>query len=310
MIIEAMTTSLEGLAPLSHLGVLRAKGPDALRFLHGQLTQDFLLLDEETARLAAFCSAKGRMQASFIGLKLATDEVLLIGSRDLLPGVRQRLSLFILRAQVQLSDASTDWALWGLAGSAAAGLGLSPQSPPWQRVRQDGRIGIQLYPAAGVQRVLCVQPADMARPAGADCPLALWQWGEVQSGVATLPQALVDAFVPQMLNYESVGGVNFKKGCYPGQEVVARSQFRGTLKRRTFIVHAETALSVAAPIFGVTSDSEPCGQIVQAALHPDGGWDALACLQIGSAQDALHLGSAQGQPLTLRPLPYPLLQDI
>jgi folate-binding Fe-S cluster repair protein YgfZ len=117
--------------------------------------------------------------------------------------------------------------------------------------------------------------------------------------------------VPQMLNYESVGGVNFKKGCYPGQEVVARSQFRGTLKRRAAIVHADVAMAAGQELFRSSDAEQPCGLVVQAAAAPEGGWDAIVSLQLASMQDgSLHAGTADGAVLSLMPLPYELLADI
>ena len=134
---------------------------------------------------------------------------------------------------------------------------------------------------------------------------------EVKSGVATLSQPVFEAFVPQMLNYESVGGVNFKKGCYPGQEVVARSQFRGTLKRRAYLVHSAEALTVGQEVFHSSDAEQPCGTVVQAAVHPAGGFEAIVSMQTSAAlEGSLHAGSASGVALTLLPLPYPLLDDI
>ncbi|OYU42381.1 MAG: hypothetical protein CFE44_24315 [Burkholderiales bacterium PBB4] len=139
----------------------------------------------------------------------------------------------------------------------------------------------------------------------------MWDWSEVQSGVATLSMPVVDAFVPQMLNYESIGGVSFKKGCYPGQEVVARSQFRGTLKRRACLVHLAELPSVGAPIFGPDDAEQPAGTVVQAAPSPLGGFDALISAQTSAIERGdLRLGVAQGALLQVLPLPYPLLDDI
>jgi tRNA-modifying protein YgfZ len=117
--------------------------------------------------------------------------------------------------------------------------------------------------------------------------------------------------VPQMLNYESIGGVNFKKGCYPGQEVVARSQFRGTLKRRGYIVTSETALQAGQEVFDSREPEQPCGQVAQAAAHPAGGYIAIVSMQV-AAQDspALHAGSTDGAKLLLQALPYALLDDV
>jgi folate-binding protein YgfZ len=131
------------------------------------------------------------------------------------------------------------------------------------------------------------------------------------SGVTLVTQPLFEAFVPQMLNYESVGGVNFKKGCYPGQEVVARSQFRGTLKRRTALVHSPVALAAGQDVFTPTDPEQPCATVVLCAPRPDGqGFDALVSGTLESQQSGWLAGSAQGQALKLMPLPYALLEDI
>ena len=120
-----------------------------------------------------------------------------------------------------------------------------------------------------------------------------------------------EAFVPQMLNYESVGGVNFKKGCYPGQEVVARSQFRGTLKRRAFLVQGEQPMAVGQDVFHSADAEQACGTVVATAAHPGGRFDAVVSMQVSAAADGqVHLGNAAGPALTLLPLPYPLLADI
>lgn len=306
MIIQAMPHPLHGVAPLPHLGVIRAQGEDAARFLHGQLTQDFALLGPGEARLAAFCNAKGRMQASFIALPGGTGEILLVCSRDVLPATLKRLSMFVLRSKVKLADATAEHALYGLAGE-----GLAPQGTPWSLREAAGGHLVQLYPAEDQPRALWVGPADAPAPAGPSMDLALWQWGEVRSGVATISTPVFEAFVPQMLNYESVGGVNFKKGCYPGQEVVARSQFRGTLKRRAFIVHADGELAAGQEVFQASEPEQPAGLVAQAAPAPGGGWDAIASLQL-AAVDAgdLHAGAATGPRLSLVPLPYLLLADI
>lgn len=302
---------LQGATPLPHLGVIRAHGADAAKFLHGQLTQDFALLGLSEARLAAFCSAKGRMQASFVGFKRSHDEILLVCSRDLLPATLKRLSMFVLRAQAKLSDASDDFALWGVAGPTAADLPLAPWS---HTAGPDGAQWVRLYPGAGVARALWVAPvlAGVApQPEGLVMDPMHWAWLDVMSGVTTVTQPIFEAFVPQMLNYESVGGVNFKKGCYPGQEVVARSQFRGTLKRRAYLVQADAPLAVGQEVFHESDVEQPCGTVAAAAPCPAGGWHAVVSMQTRAAEGgALCVGNAQGPSLTLLPLPYPLLDDI
>ncbi|MDD2713558.1 MAG: folate-binding protein [Simplicispira sp.] len=305
-----MTLILDGITPLTHLGVIRAEGDDAAKFLHGQLTQDFALLGLNEARLAAFLSAKGRMQASFIGFKRSPTEILLVCSRDLLAPTLKRLSMFVMRAKAKLSDASEEFALYGLAGNALLSIADSAK-PAWAKADFGSATLVHLHPVGGQPRGLWVAPATDAAPAGSALDPALWAWSEVHSGVATLTAPLVDALVPQMLNYESVGGVSFKKGCYPGQEVVARSQFRGAIKRRTYLAHAPAAVAVGAEVFAQDDLEQPCGTVVQAAPHPEGGWDALVVLQITAAQDgALQVGAPEGVALTLGTLPYALLEDL
>ncbi len=292
--------------PLQHLGVIRVLGADAASFIHGQLTQDFALQKPDQARLAAYLNAKGRMQASFIGIKRNADEILLICSRDLLPQTLKRISMFVLRAKAKLSDASNEFVIHGLAGDAAPS-----DATPWNVTSQGDASIVQLYPADGQPRALWLAPAGTQAPTGQALSEDLWQLSEVRSGVATLTQPVFEAFVPQMVNYESVGGVNFKKGCYPGQEIVARSQFRGTLKRRTYLVHAETdELAVGTEVFQADDAEQPVGTVVQFAKSPNGGVDALVSLQIASADQELHAGSTSGPKLQLQTLPYELLADI
>ena len=301
-----MTTLLHGITPLTHLGVIRAQGDEAAKFLHGQLTQDFALLGPQQARLAAYLSPKGRMLASFIGCQRSATEVLLVCSRDLLAATLKRLSMFVLRTKVKLTDASDEFALYGLAGDALISIAGSA-CPAWSKADFDDKILVHLYPALGQPRGLWIAPQGSPAPQGQALDAALWAWGEVRSGVATLSAPLVETFVPQMLNYESVGGVNFKKGCYPGQEVVARSQFRGQLKRRTYLAHSPSALAVGAEIFTTEDADQAVGLVVQSAPAPAGGWDALVCLQTHASSADLRAGPA---PLALQPLPYALLTDV
>jgi len=309
---HAPTSSLlpSGVVRLSHLGVIRIAGEDAAKFIHGQLTQDFSLLGQNQARLAAFCSAKGRMQASFIGFKRPDGDILLVCSRDLLAATLKRLSMFVLRAKARLTDSSADFAIYGLAGDAIKVIACS-SGPAWAKADFGTQSVVNLYPADGVARQLCVMPVTDAVPSGAELPLDNWLWGEVRSAVATLTSPVFEAFVPQMLNYESVGGVNFKKGCYPGQEVVARSQFRGTLKRRAYLVHGATAMAAGDEVFCAADADQPVGLVVQSAKAPQGGFDALVSVQVAATEAGpLHHQSAVGTPLQLLPLPYPLLEDI
>jgi folate-binding protein YgfZ len=310
MIIQPMNHSLHGIAALPHLGVIRVLGDDAASFLQGQLTQDFLLVGPTQARLAAFCNPKGRMQASFIGIKRSATEILLVCSRDLLPATLKRLSMFVMRAKAKLTDASDEFQLLGLAGSAIQSVAATPMDM-WAKSDFGAATLVQLYPAEGVPRALWLAPVGEPAPQGDALGTDLWLWSEVRSGIATLSTPVFEAFVPQMLNFESVGGVSFKKGCYPGQEVVARSQFRGTLKRRAFIVHSEVALAAGDEVFQQDDADQPCATVVQSAAAPAGGFDAIVSGQIAAIEaGGLHLKAADGPTLTVMPLPYALLDDI
>jgi folate-binding protein YgfZ len=303
-------SSLDGVAALTHLGVIQVEGEDAAKFIHGQLSQDFSLLDQHTARLAAFCSPKGRVLASFIGFKRPNGTILLVCSKDLLAPTLKRLSMFVMRAKARLSDVSEQFSVFGLAGGATKTVAAHAAST-WAKADFDGSTLVQLYPADGTPRQLWVTPAGEPAPAGTALALDAWQWGEVRSGVATVSAPVVEAFVPQMINYESVGGVNFKKGCYPGQEVVARSQFRGTLKRRAFVVHADAPMAAGMEAFSATDAEQPMATVVQAAPAPGGGFDAILSAQLAAVEaGALHLGASAGPVLHLLPLPYTLLEDI
>lgn len=305
--------ALNGVSALPHLGVIQAQGEDAANFLHKQLSNDVVLLPVGQSRLAAFCNAKGRMQASFVVIKTAPDTVLLVMPHDLLAQTLKRLSMFVLRAKVKLSDASGQWQLCGLLGGSAKAV--LADAAPWQTVAVDAAHAVALYPAVvgGVQvhRALCLAPAGTALPVGPEVTPEVWSWAEVMSGVTLVTQPVFEVFVPQMMNYESVGGVNFKKGCYPGQEVVARSQFRGTLKRRTALVHSPVALTAGQDIFTPTDPEQPCATVVLSAARPNGqGFDALVSGTLESQSTGWRAGSAEGAVLDLLPLPYALLEDI
>ena len=311
--IDHFAAQLQGIAALPHWGVIQAQGEDAANFLHNQLSNDVLLLPVGQSRLAAFCSAKGRMQASFVVIKTAPDTVLLVMSLDLLAQTLKRLSMFVLRAKVKMSDATDQWQLRGLLGDSVRAV--LPQGLPWQTASADGAHAVALYPAVlgdtQIPRALWLGTPSQTPPAGAELSTDLWAWAEVMSGVTLVTQPLFEAFVPQMLNYESVGGVNFKKGCYPGQEVVARSQFRGTLKRRTARVFSPVALTAGQDVFTPADPEQACATVVLSAARPDAqGFDALVSGTLESQQTGWRAGSAQGPALDMMPLPYALLADV
>ena len=310
------------------LSVIRARGADAGTFLQGQLTQDVLLMKTSEARLAAWCSAKGRMLATMVVCKAAPDEFLMILSADLLAATLKRLKMFVMRAKCELTDASDTLCIEGLVGSLAQELeasttinSISTSVGFIRASSQNDQEILLLLPPGWLQGQTCPRalrlrkeppPATIVTPATADTAnISAWHALEISSGIARLTAPVSEAFVPQMLNYESTAGVNFKKGCYPGQEVVARSQFRGTLKRRAFIVSSAHELLAGQEVFDSREPEQPCGQVAQAAAHPGGGFIAIVSMQV-AAQDspALHIGAPDGALLQLQALPYALLDDI
>ena len=347
--------------PDSNWALLRVHGADATTFLHAQLSQDVIHMSANTARLTAWCNAKGRMVASCVLVReqgaadgtTSSASYLLLCRRDILPTFIRKLKMYVLRSKVVLEDASASMAAYGLLGDAAQHAWQTSDSglpdAPWQCLSvQDTAAGcsrylINLYPAAAsaqaaaVPRVLCLQIANVPAPQGSFLPLWQWEWAEAASGVASIGQACTELFVPQMVNFESVGGVSFKKGCYPGQEVVARSQFRGAIKRRGLIAmlhmpHGSHAQLQAGSEVWLTPNTphaphadnnpvssnhlptaEPCGTVVQSASQ---GECAIVMISLQTTvlealqqqQGQLHLGSADGAVLHLCPLPYPLIE--
>ncbi len=292
MIIAAMSQTSR--LHLRDWGVIRALGADAASFLHGQLTQDFALLDRDHARLAGFCTAKGRLLATMVGWRGdAEDEILLALPAETLAATLKRLSMFVLRAKCKLTDASAEFAVYGLLGTPAANA--------WTLVREGDAVQIAL---PGAARALRVQPAAAAAPAGTELTPDDWAGAEAAAGLAWVRGATVEAFVPQMINFEVLGGVNFKKGCYPGQEIVARSQYRGTLKRRLQVFETDAPATVGQEIFHSADPEQPAGIVAGAGMR-DGRTVVAAEIKLAALEGgSLHLGSASGAALTPRPLPY------
>ena len=304
----------QGALRLADWGLIRAQGADAASFLQGQLTQDVASLPEDCARLAGFCSAKGRLVASFVVWRADRDTFLLACSADLLAPTLKRLSMFVLRAKCKLSDVSAEIPLHGLVGAdALTALGAGAAGPWAVQSMADGQL-VRLSDAEGLPRCLLAAPAASALPAAvlALPPLAPadWAWLEVRSGVVRIVAATVEHFVPQMVNFELVGGVNFQKGCYPGQEVVARSQYRGTLKRRVMAFDCAAALAPGQDVFHSADPGQPAGEVALSAQRPGGGGSALVEVKLATLDSgSLHLGAADGPVLVRAALPYAIPTD-
>ena len=304
--IQPIQPASDGVVALSHWGLIRARGADAVKFLQSQLTNDVATLGPAQARLAGFCSAKGRLQASFVVWKLAPDELLLACHASVLAATLKRLSMFVLRAQCKLSDASAELRLLGAAGgSATRWIG---DLPVWATREVDAGTLVRLPDVDGVPRCIVALDAAQPLPDAAALGFEAWRRLEVRSAIPVIEAATADQFVPQMLNYEVVGGVDFRKGCYPGQEIVARSQYRGTIKRRMFLFECDAPASAGQEVFHSADPGQPAGMVVNAAALPGGEGSAalvevkLAALESGS----LHLAAAGGAVLHRTALPYAL----
>lgn len=301
----------DGVLRLQDWGLMTATGPDSASFLNGQLTQDLAHLPPGQVRLAGYCSAKGRLLATFWAWRTGEDTFALTCSADLLAPTLKRLSMFVLRAKCKLAAGGPDHGLFGLAGPAVARwwaqAGGEPTDlpAPGQCAQQGAAWWVRLPDADGVQRVLLVQPASASTPSLPSLSAQDWAWLEVRSGIARVTAATVEQFVPQMVNLELTGGVHFQKGCYPGQEIVARSQYRGTLKRRMFRVVADAPLQTGAELTHSADPGQPAGMVVLASPGPAGGWEALVELKtaLAVAPGELCVGAVA---VRLADLPYAL----
>ena len=301
------------LCDLSHQGLLLAAGDDAQTFLHGQLTNDVAALTDDNVQRNGYCSPKGRLLATFLMWKAKQGYLLQLPPALLAP-IQKRLAMFVLRAKVKFEDVSDQWVTIGVAGpNAEAGIhkyfGQAPAQPmsTWHGdavrvMRLEGK-RFQIIGAPEKMPALWDALSESCVKVGS----ALWGWLDIQAGIAQVLPATQEAFVPQMANYELTGGVSFKKGCYPGQEIVARTQYRGILKRRMALAHLD---GVALPQPGDKDYSaqfadQAAGEIANAAASPEGGFDLLVVAQIESIQGGeLHWKTPDGPVLKLLPLPY------
>lgn len=302
------------LCDLSHLGLIRFEGEDSTGFLQGQLTCDVREIRGRAAH-GGYCSAKGRLLATFL-LWPAEGGYFMQLPGEIREAIQRRLSMFVLRAKVKLSDAGDGLIRMGIAGpgagaALAAALGTVPAAP--LALEQPGSVTVIRLDASRFELIappdeapaLWDRLATLATPAGATG----WEWLEIRAGVPAVVPATQEQFVPQMANLDSIGAVSFSKGCYPGQEIVARTHYRGTLKRRMFLCHldADAAPRPGDEIHAPDMEGQAAGMVVRAAPAPGGGFDLLAVTQLSSAEAGeLHWGSPEGPRLRLLPLPYPI----
>ncbi len=302
-------------APLTHLGLIRVAGADAVEYLHNLTSNDVKKLPADKAEHNSLNSAKGRMVASLLTWRDDGGLMALI-SRDLQGPVQKKLAMYILRSKVKLTDATDEMPLLGLSGAQAPALleaiGASLPQGDLDLTRFAGGSVIRL----SAQRFLLVLTAaatpgiwqTLSTKAQVVGSLA-WRWLDIQAGLPRISLPTQEHFVPQMVNFDALGGLSFTKGCYPGQEVVARTRYLGKIKRRMFLAHADTCPAPGSAIYAPSTAEQSCGNVVDATPSPEGGFDLLAVIQIPCVEAGpVHLGALDGPSLQIRPLPYGLTE--
>jgi len=307
--MSAITT----LVDLSHFGLIEFSGDEAALFLQGQLSCDVESLQIWRAQYGSYSNPKGRMLASFLLWRTA-DAYYMLLPRSLCEAVRKQISMFILRSKVKVANVNNDWALLGISGQYADTalnkiIGKTPASL-MEVLNMENAIVLKLsatrfqimIPSAHVSTILTAL-GNETEPAGH----ATWDLLDIRAGIPFIIPETQEQFVPQMANLDLIGGVSFSKGCYPGQEIVARMHYLGKLKQRMYLAQIDTANPPHAgdKLFSSALGKQAVGTIVNAAPVPEGGYDALAVMQIEcSASGDIHWKSLDGPRLQLRPLPY------
>lgn len=295
---------------LGPVGALSVTGNDAASFLQGQFTNDVSGLAPGTSQFSAWCSPKGRVLTNFILRRIDGDRFELLVPRVLLPIIQKRLALFVLRAKVAIHDASDATVRIGIGGPSAAqclpdGGGSAPGL-----YRDTAIEGGTIVALPGPRFVAAVEPAQAprlwerlgaARAAGFPC----WRWLTIRAGVPVILPPTQDQFIPQVINLDALGGVSFHKGCYTGQEIVARTQYLGRLKERLALAHADRVADPGARVYAPLFGDQPCGTLINAAAAPGVGADLLVVGQMAAIEAGeLRVGAPDGGRLTLLPLPY------
>ncbi|WP_337154055.1 YgfZ/GcvT domain-containing protein [Pseudomonas protegens] len=300
--------------PLSHEGVLAVRGPDASKFLQGQLTCNLNYLSDSQSSLGARCNQKGRMQSSF-RILLEGDGCLLAMARELIEPQLADLKKYAVFSKAKLADESASWARFGLADAqvALSGLGLELPEEDGSVARADGLIALRVSNQRAELWVPAERAASLRQQLAAQLPegeLNQWLLGQVRAGLGQVMPETRELFIPQMLNLQAVGGVSFKKGCYTGQEIVARMQYLGKLKRRLYrLALPGDALPVPGTALFAPSHNSAIGEVVLAARAQQ-GVELLAVLQAEAVEGGeLHLETLEGPTLQLLDLPYQLDRD-
>lgn len=297
---------------LSPLAVLAVGGPDAATFLHGQLSSDVTGLAEGAALYSSFNSPKGRMLANLVLWREGPAAFRALLPGDIAVAVRKRLAMYVLRSKVALEDVSATTGRVGVGGPRAAAslkaaLGIVP---PIMGVARAGGLSVIGLPGP---RFAVFAPAAEAEAllerlgrSAVRAPFEVWQWLTIRAGIPVVTTPVQDQLVAQAANWDVLGGLDFTKGCYTGQEIIARTQYLGRLKERLFAFHADgEPVAAGTRIVGPAFADQACGVVVNAAAAPGGGSDLLAVVQLAAVEaGGLRLSAPDGPPLAQRPLPY------
>jgi len=303
------------LTPLSDFVLIRARGEDALAFLQGQLSSDLNQVGATHSQYSSYSNAKGRMQANFLVWQYEHDYYLML-SADIAATVHKRLSMFVLRSKLKLELVTEQWRLCGIAGPGAAlkvadVLGVAAPQP--HQVAATSAGVVLALPSGAYLAALPTEHADAQLEALArDAALIgseAWGLWDIRAGRPWVTLSTYEQFVAQMANMELIGAVSFKKGCFPGQEIVARTQYLGKLKKRLFRVLIPTGAKVGDELFSPSMRDQSIGMVVNACQIENGQVEALAVVQINAWESGVHLASPEGPQITCLDLPYSLGED-
>ena len=303
------------LCDLSDLTTLALSGDDALTFLQGQVTNDVNLLGLDKAHYSGYCSPKGRLLALFLAYRQA-EAIHLQFNGELAEPIAKRLKMYVMRSKVKLDNIGDDIVKLGISGANAkqALSAFFSTIPALALELSHNENGTLIRLSGPLPRFEIVCNTDSAKRIWSELkktcqPVgkAAWEWLEIQAGIPDIALSTQEEFVPQMVNLDCLNGINFKKGCYTGQEIVARTHYLGKVKRRTHLLHLATSAPAQAGMDVITDKQDVVGKVVRAAPAPNGGYDVLAEIRL----DSLEAGDLfiNGVKLELRTLPYALSAD-
>jgi len=282
---------------LAQYSLLRFSGVDAQTFLHGQLTCDVAALQVGISTYGGYCTPKGRLLATFLLWNAGGTYTMLLPT-TLSEPIRKRLMMYVLRAKVNVEDITPDHACVGVHGADAANSLAEVPERLHGVVERDGVTVIELP----VARYLTVMPRAQVKLADGD---EVWNGLDIAAGIPFITPATQEEFVPQMVNLDLIGGLSYSKGCYPGQEIVARTHYLGKLKQRMYRASVAAPAAPGDKLYCAEFGDQSAGMIVTAAPVAEGRHEVLAVMHSAHAKSAAyHLGSSQGPLLKLLSLPY------